>query len=289
MKRFPLYALIWLTLQALPAGAVDSGIYTLVDGDARVLRGVLWHRLVPGAQLLAGDVIDVPDKAQIQVELARGGALSLTGPAGALAVSLPPADAKPGSAVEWFLARGWAKVQAQPKGPPLRLRSSNATVELGDGVAVAEVDAARTRIFIESGIAKVSVPVARGKEAPAREAREGQTWSRVGDRAFTVDEHIDRAFVAAMPRGLRDALPRLAARFQGSAPALAAGPAISFAEAEPWLASRERRSFIRRFTPRLADPLFRDAAASHAAAYPEWGRSLHPEKHFPDAAPAPQS
>ena len=66
-----LLTMVAIALPALPARATDSGIYTIVDGDVRVLRGATWFRLVPGARLLEGDVVEVGDDL---VDRGRGGA-----------------------------------------------------------------------------------------------------------------------------------------------------------------------------------------------------------------------
>jgi hypothetical protein len=68
---------------------------------------------------------------------------------------------------------------------------------------------------------------------------------------------------------------------------LAAGAEIVYAEAEPWLASPYRRAFVRRLTPRLADPAFRAGVEARIGSYPEWDRMLHPDKYAVDKqAPA---
>jgi hypothetical protein len=56
---------------------------------------------------------------------------------------------------------------------------------------------------------------------------------------------------------------------------------ISYAEAEPWLASPYRKMFIRRLQPRLSDPEFRAAAMAKPQAYPEWQAGLAPAEPAP--------
>jgi hypothetical protein len=83
MKLLRLCLLCLVCAAPLCALAADAGRYTIVDGDARVLRGVTWFVLVPGAALQEGDVLDVGAGAVVQVELARGALLSTGAPAGA--------------------------------------------------------------------------------------------------------------------------------------------------------------------------------------------------------------
>ena len=143
---------------------------------------------------------------------------------------------------------------------------------------VVSCDARRTELFVESGMASVGLP--RGKEAP-REATVGAFVTRADDRALVVANRAPAAFLTAIPRPYRDALPALAGRFAAAPEALLKGRDISLAEADPWLAGPNRKSFVKRFTPRLADPAFRAAVAARSSAYPEWDRIIHPEKYRP--------
>ena len=64
-------------------------------------------------------------------------------------------------------------------------------------------------------------------------------------------------------------------------PTLVADHEITYAEAEPWLAGRDRAVFEKRFASRLRDPAFRSAVLPNVARYPSWDRQLHPEKYAP--------
>ena len=58
-------------------------------------------------------------------------------------------------------------------------------------------------------------------------------------RVFTTVPRVPKVFVDAMPRHFVDPLPTLAARLK-SKPALVVDHEITYAEAEPWLAGRDR-------------------------------------------------
>jgi len=277
-----------LALWAFTASAAERALYTVVDGNARVLRKTTWYRLEAGTPVENGDVIDAGEHEQVQLELPHGGALCLTGPALAYLAELPGAGAKPGASTEVTLLRGWFKAASTPKSPPLALGLQAAGLRLADGIVVVHSDPARTEFFVEAGRVRLVTPAPRGKET-VRDASEGEYWHRSGDRVFEADDRPSTAFVAAMPRALRDALPSLASRFDGPPPTLAAGREITFAEAGPWLAGATRPAFTRRLAPRLADREFRAAAAA-APRIPEWDRNLHPERYRQnDAADAAAS
>ena len=283
MTLLPAHLILVVAVWAATAQAADGGIYTVVDGDVRVLRGTTWYRLVAGARAQDGDVVDVGEHAQVQLEAAGGGTLSAQGPALWDANGLVPPNGKAPVPVEVVVVRGWFKASVPAARRPLRMLLPTAAVDLADAIAVLHADAGLVEFFVESGAARVSLPVGRGKENPARTARAGEFWTRTGDRAFVTVGHSP-SFVAAMPRQLRDALPSLASRFPIAPPPLAAGRDIEFAEAEPWLSGAARRVFVKRLTPRLADPAFRAGVNAHIAAYPEWDRMLHPEKYRPKPA-----
>lgn len=272
MKWTTICLALFLTLGITTAQAAERGIYTVVDGDARVLRGVTWFRLAPGARVEEGDVVEASEL--VQCELATGSALAMHGPALAYVASFQDERKRP--ATEIVLSGGWFKFAGAAKAPPVRLRLPTATVDLTDAIVVLHADAGAVQVFVEKGGAQLSIPV-RGKEGPPREAKEGEFWTRSGDRAFVADERPPAAFVAAMPRDFRERLPSLAARFATAPAPLAAGRDVTFDEAWPWLSGPWRKPFVRRFAPRLGDPAFRAAAA--ARPIPEWDRMLHPEKY----------
>jgi hypothetical protein len=273
MKFVCVSLLVWLAAQALPVGAADAGTCTIVEGNARLLRGVNWFKLVEGVRMQDGDVLDLPEDAVTQVEMTRGGILQLSGPASALAGS-HSGDGKSTPASEWVVMHGWVK--AAGDGAGLRLRTPQASVDLFDAIVVVKTDADSMQMFVETGTAKVATSGLRG---PAREAREGEWWTRNGDKPFTVDTRAQPTVVGSMPRPFIDALPRLRARYTGPAPALKGGTLITYAEAEPLLSGPYRSQFMRRLQSRLSDPSFRAGAESRAAAYPDWDRVLHPERY----------
>lgn len=268
-------------LAATGAFAADTGVYTIAEGSVRVLRGTAWFRLAPGVRVQEGDIVEAANEyAQFQLEWARGGAINVQGPA-LLYTAIVAGDNKAGAA-ELLVQRGWLKAVGSAR-QPLRLRLSTLTLDVGESIVVLRGDPGVVDVFVESGTAKASIPVVRGKPAPPRDVKAGELLSRAGDRAFVAEDRPPQAFLGAMPRQFRDALPVLAAQFP-EAPALGPGREITLAEAEPWLAGTQRKAFVRRFTPRLSDPAFRAGVVARAAAYPEWDRVLHPEKYRPKEA-----
>ena len=261
----------------------DIGVVTILDGGARVLRGASWYKLVEGARVQDGDLIDAADRAQVQVELTSGGIVNFVGPAGLLAVSPGAAGARDGrqsAPAEVYLPRGWLKMAAR-QGAALRVRTVSGTVSAGDGVAVVHADADAIEVFVETGSAKVQEPGRSGADGAAHDVKGGEFALRAPDRPFATTGAAPLKFVGAMPRHFRDPLPARAAQYAVVRVQLAVDRPISYAEAEPWLASPYRRLFIRRLQPRLSDPDFRTAAMAKPQAYPEWQAASAPPEPAP--------
>src|SRR5215831_12038450 len=98
--------------------AADAGIVTVLDGGARVLRGATWYKLVEGARVQDGDVVDAAERTQVQVEFASGNSVNLVGPASLYLISAAAREGK--QAAELYLPHGWVKLTAKPPAPPVK-------------------------------------------------------------------------------------------------------------------------------------------------------------------------
>ena len=250
---------------AAPALA-QQALVTLAEGAPKVLRGATWYKLVPGIALEDADIVTLGPKQQLQVESAAGSIVNVTGESTIL-VGL----AKDG-VLTLQLASGMAK--AAVKTPAVRLKTPSFEALVADAIVVVRISG--NELFVEAGAAKI----AEGPGA-AREAKRGEYWVKAGaGGAFATKPLAPKPFVDALPRNYLDPLPVLASRIK-SKPPLAPDHDITFAEAEPWLAGKDRAVYEKRFAVRLRDPEFRKAVAPHVARYPAWDRILNPEKYLP--------
>jgi hypothetical protein len=269
---------LWSVLALLSGSACaapELGLVTLVDGGARFLRGVTWYKLTPGIRVEEGDILDAPERAQLQVEFTSGTAVNLTGPGQLYATPTK------GSAVTFVLPDGWIKIAA--KSPGVTMRMEPIDIVVSEGVAVVHAKDEAVELFVEEGRVRLVELTSQNTEKSGREARRGTYWSKSGSDAFTTVPRAPPSFVAAMPRHYYDPLPALKSRIR-TKPPLVAERDINYAEAQPWLAGPDRRTFERRFTSRLRDPEFRRAVEPHITRYPRWDRMLHPEKYEPRPA-----
>jgi hypothetical protein len=264
-------------LAATAHAGTDVGTFALVDGSARVLRGATWYKLAPGARIEPGDIVAAMEGAQVQLEFTAGIVANLSG-GGTLHVGA--ADAQP---IRLGLPAGWLKLVAKPPGAQLRVPTLDIATK--DAILVVQAAAASVSLFVESGAARVAGTPGAGADAPARDAKRGEFWTRSAALPVSVQSSPSRAFVAAMPRHFADSLPVLGAG-QKARPDLLLDHEITYAEALPWLAGPDRAAFERRFAVRLRDPAFRKAAEADIARYPAWDRQLHPDKYAPKTPPA---
>jgi hypothetical protein len=272
------FATLWLGCSCLVAATVcigaDVGTATIVDGKARLLRGTSWYKLSEGTVIRDTDVLDAPEGAQVQLELADGGAVGIVGPGALYVAAATPRDAKQPASVELFLTRGWAKFSTKPNESRLRLRSPLGTATTTNAVAVARVVPELMEVFVESGSAKCLDP---GKvEGGATETKAGEFCSRAAGKAFAISGRAPAPFVNALPRQFMDPLPMRAAKFRNSTVEPAVDREATFAEVQAWLNGPYRAAFLKRFEPRLADPSFQAAVSGNAKAYPEWNAAVQP-------------
>lgn len=275
MKTTWLSGCCFFLASALCYGA-DVGVVTILDGNVRLLRGAGWYKLVEGARVQDGDVIDAAERAQVQVELVAGPIVNFAGPADVLAVSAGSREGKQPAPAEMYLTNGWLKLAVKAPSAALRVRSPAGTIVASDAVAVMHAEAEVIEAFVERGSARLIEPGKSATDGTVHEVKGGDFAIRAADRPFATTGAAPQKFVAAMPRHFRDPLPARAAQYQVARVQLVADRPISYAEAEPWLTGPYRRIFVKRFQPRLADPEFRGPAMAKLQAYPEWQAALAP-------------
>jgi hypothetical protein len=260
-----------------PCLGADAGTATLLDGKPKLLRGTGWLNLVEGVRIKEGDVIDVPEKGQFQLEFAAGGALSLIGPGALYVAAATSGDPKQRASQELWLSRGWLKFDTKAPGTRLRIRSGPTTVTASDGAAVMRVAGDVIELFVETGSARVA-------DGAAGEVKAGSFASRSAGKSFAYAERAPSTFVAALPRDFMDPLPLRAPRFATAREPVPDREA-TYAEVQSWLTGPYRAAFLKRFEPKLADPGFRAAAEANSKATPEWSVTAQPKAEVPAAAP----
>ena len=276
MKPWQAWLPLSLTLFSVGAHAAEFGAVTLLEGSAKLLRGATWYKVVIGARVEESDILDVAERGQAQIEFAGGAIVNFVGP-GTIYFAPPPPKVK-GAPIPLVVPTGWMKVVAKP--PGLHLRTAAFNVTIADAIVVVHVTKTVAELFLEQGDGRMVEVAASGGDGPGHDLKRGEYWARNASGTFSTQSRAPRVFVDQLPRHFIDPLHALAGRLK-SPPTLVVDHEITFGEAEPWLAGRDRAIFERRFTPRLRDPAFRSAVMPVAARYPTWDRILNPEKYEP--------
>lgn len=279
VKTPSLVVALLLALAARCAFAADAGIVSIVEGQARVLRGTTWYKLVPGMRFEEGDLVVAKGAGQIQVELATKGTFNLGTPGTLLAVDMPDAADKTANPVELWLPEGWLKLAAAAPAPGFKLQLPSAAVDASEAIVLLHVQPGAVEMFVESGDARVTdTGPAAGKSPPATDVKAGEYAAQSTERPLHFERRAPATFVTTIPRHLIDPLPSLAARYKSVKVPLVAEQEVTLAEAQPWLAGPYRKLFLKRLAPRLKDREFRAGVAANIARYPEWEHIVYPEK-----------
>jgi hypothetical protein len=255
---------------------------TLLEGAGALLRASYRYALAEGVRLEAGDVLELSDKALLQVEF-NDGTLAALGPRTRLMVLSYPASARIRGGGELFLLSGWLKTSQSRPASRVITRLSTALVEIEVEKATVVVFAAadESAVFVESGEARIAQIVRSGSAAETTRMKAGQFFSRKGDQRGVVAPRPAHAFVDAMPRSFMDTLPSRLAKFKERAVAPRRGADFTYAEVEVWINSAPpvRRALVTRWHAKAAEPAFRSALAANLKDHPEWDRVLNPEKY----------
>ncbi|MGH8713494.1 MAG: hypothetical protein ACREYB_05770 [Casimicrobiaceae bacterium] len=285
MRRSWTWLACCLLLVAAPCIGAETSTVTLLFGQPKLLRGTTWFNLKEGVRLRDGDVVDVPQSGQLQLEFSDGGAVSIIGP-GALYIAAATArDAKQPGSVDILLTRGWVKFQTKPPQPRLRVRTGLGTVATTDATAVIHFSGEAFEAFVETGTLRLS-EVGKIAEGSSADVKGGGFASRAAGKALTSERRPPAPFVAALPRDFMDPLPLRATRFAAARVEPVADHEATFSEAQPWLSGPYRASFLKRFQPRLDDPAFRDAMATSGKAPVEWNAAAAAAPAKAAAAPS---
>jgi hypothetical protein len=292
------FAAACLLVPAIAAGAEAPGVVTLMEGPAALLRTAGRFALAEGVRVQAGDIVEVPDKGLVQIELAGGARLNL-GPRSRFHVAALAGTAGRGgkdtAISDFYLLQGWTKLALGPKAGPLRITTPLFGFGSADAVVVVQVESAEASLFVERGALRLAEGFVKATPASPIAVGAGQFYVRRADQRGILQPRPAPAFVAGMPAYYRDNLPERLAGFKDRDVAPRRLGELTYQDVEPWLKGPPelRRPLTQRLRTRGQDPEFRQAVIANMRFHPEWDRILFPEKYLPkpppsaDAAKAP--
>ena len=270
----------WVLAQA---GDAPIGLFTIVEGEATVLREAHEFRAAEGVPLRAEDIVRSRETTRLtRIELQDGTLLDL-GPATELLLQ-PPAWATPAvPSVSLYLLRGWLKVTATPSKGSTGLALASPQIALAQlrGNVVVRVAAHASLAFVEAGQAN-ALERSTSQPAAAHALNDGDSFVVRNGTPGALVRRPPSDLIDGLPRAFIDTLPRRATQWRGRAiaePAPLADP--GYADLAPWLHADPalRAAFVKRFSPLLRDRQFRSSLLAELPAHPEWGRALFPEKY----------
>src|SRR3954468_25004530 len=282
------FAAAYLAAPALAAATEAPAVVTLVEGPVALMRSAGRFALAEGVRVYGGDILEVPDKGLLQIELADSTRVSL-GPqsrfhVGALA-SAPAAGrgAKAAALSDFYLLRGWTKFALPSSAAPLRLTTPLFGLGTADAVSVLQVEGAEASLFVERGGLRLAQGFVRATPASPVAVSAGQFYVRKADQKGVLQSRPAPGFIAGMPGYYRDNLPERLARFKDRDVSPRRLGELAYQDVEPWLKSppEVRRPLMQRLRAHAQDPEFRKALIANMRFHPEWDRILFPEKYLP--------
>ena len=261
-------ALVLTSLLATPAAVKDVGTVTFLEGSLRIIRGTTAFQAAEGTRLRRGDIVESSDGGFAQLEFV-GGAIVALGPSTRMYVFRHGTGGAAGA--ELVLLNGWLKGQSDTRAGSYRYESPMLVAKTGDGVLLFHQHEGECDVFVESGSAAIGEVTSGGGARKPTSGKAGQFFSRRTRKNLVSSSRPGAAFLEAMPRPFRDALPSRLAHFAGKPAEPKVQHPVSYAEIQPWLTipSAWRNGFVDRFGPRLKDPEFRKQLEIHAAEHPE--------------------
>lgn len=247
---------------------------TIVEGEARVIRGGAIYRLAPGLRLQADDLIQTSGAdALLRLEHPGWSAALDLGPQGRAWLG----PTLPGSA--WYVAQGWFKATStgtkvmQVSTPMLDLKIASAT-------AMTQIDGSdRIALFAETGSPGWNAR-STSVRLPGAALKQGDfAQLRTDGKPVQVQPRPPSDWLGTMPRALRDTLPMLFNRYP-EAPAWPApvSTTLRYDDLAPWLQGEPavRRAAVQRWRHLAERPDFRAELIRHLSRHPEWRPILYP-------------
>jgi len=273
--RLKRWALAILACPLVAAAADPAATLTLLEGSAALVRGVTRYALAEGVRFQSGDIIEVGDKALLEIEFADGTALTLGPMTRALALSLPHGAKQ--ARGDFYVTQGVLKVARVNKDARLRIFTPRLVLQPAEGAAVLLLSEADGSVFVESGAARIS------GAGTALLLKAGEFYTGKTVQKNSVGARPTPAFIRALPRPFLDPLPSRLARVGARQAQPRQLEIVNYADVEMWLKAPLwiRRSMLARFRSRATDPAFRAALVGNLRFHPEWDPVLFPEKYPP--------
>jgi hypothetical protein len=281
---------IALCASAHAAGVTrPTGIVTILQGRATVIRALSQFDAAEGMRLLADDLVRTDKDTFLRIEYEDQSSIEL-GSQTQLQVNHPAARKKSRPAL--YVLEGWVKLGAGKADSGSKPAFGSVAMDVVDltGVMVMRGDSASRELFAEQGTARWVDRDPHGAEPVT--LKQGEFLVAAQDRPPRTQPRPSADFTGALPRPFRDTLPFRYNLFKDRSVAPKDPVPFTYAEVEPWLNAEPsiRRQFVVMWRRKADNPTFRASLDRDLQKHPEWDPVLHPEKYEPPPQPpAPAS
>jgi len=265
------------------SAAHPSGVVTILQGRASVIRALSMFDAAEGMRLQADDLVRTDKDTFLRIEYEDQTSIEV-GPGTQLQLNHPAARKK-SNRPALYLLEGWLKLAGGKSDAAAKPAFASVGMDVVDatGVVVMHADHATRQIFTEQGTARWLDHDAHGAE-PVN-LKQGEFLVAAQDHPPSVEPRPSADFMEELPRPYRDTLPFRYNLFREHAVAPKSPVPFTYADVEVWLNAEPsvRRQFVTLWRRKADNPAFRAALDHDLQKHPEWDPILHPEKYEPPA------
>lgn len=272
VNRFSVFLLIAGLLEApsLLAATGSLGMITFAEKPLRLIRTTVLYSASSGTRLQSGDLIE-SDQSLTQIEGLATSTVAL-GPNTRVAIG------RNGAVTTLHVLQGWLKVQPAPgtAGDSLDIDTRTLHLDVSRSASVMHVSNNLVEVFVETGTQQL-VELDKRAQAGRKSVLGHEQYSqRKGDEPLQPAGRPPASFISAMPNAFFDPLVLLSGK-----PVANASPKkirdVDFEDIGHWLRAPglNRASLATRFSPRLANPVFRKTIIREMGGSFEWESELY--------------
>ncbi|MDF0732398.1 hypothetical protein P0Y43_16945 [Pseudomonas entomophila] len=273
MNRTALLTLLagLLHLPPLLAAPANLGVITVAEKPVQLIRATTLYEASAGTGLKSTDYLET-GSAGLLIDQLAGTRVAL-GPNTRLYLE------QAGNTTHLGLLQGWLKLQPLPGVPQgnLRVTTTNLALDASKAASVIHAAASGTEVFVEDGTVSLRDPRQPARDAAKQVLRREEYAQAKGQGPQGSPGRPSGEFIGAMPPAFFDPLPSVARRKAASDP-LNKLREVTFADASPLLLGPLKpngASLATRFSPRLADPAFRQAVVQRFGGTLDWETALY--------------
>nr|WP_314577886.1 hypothetical protein [uncultured Pseudomonas sp.] len=265
-----------LQVPELFAAPATIGVLALAEKSVRLIRAATLYQAPAGTHLQTADVIE-SEQSSAQIDDLAGIRLAL-GPHTRIYLD------RSGGGTHIVLFQGWLKLQPVSSAKPENLTVSTATLTLdaSHSASVIHADGTRVEVFVEDGTQTLIEQDNRGHEGRKLTLKQEDYAQRKGDEPLSAPGRPGSDFISAMPAAFFDPLPNVSSKKLPNAP-LDKVRDVAFDDVSQLLLGPiktgslklDNRSLATRFSPRLADPAFRQTIVQRFGGTLEWETELY--------------